>query len=297
MAIRATETQESPWTEYAHEYSAEGWRVLPLYTVRADGTCDCYRGAGCPSPGKHPRLRQGVKEASTDGKKIDYWGSMWPESNIGLATGPDVIALDVDARHGGRERWEEFKRRFGLPRTRFAYTGGGGYHILYLTNRPFPNRVQLGGFPGIDVRGLGGYICVAPSRHASGRTYRWQDWHAPIADAPVALVEQLAPSGGKRIRMKDGAGLEGEQAARLREKVYQGEDPAAFWLGRILAEVTPGNRNLSAYKLSCRLKEQGMPYREAMEVLRAFQACCPTGDHPFTLEEALATLRSAYRTA
>lgn len=38
----------------ALEYAAAGIAVLPLWSVRADGSCRCRDGADCPKPAKHP---------------------------------------------------------------------------------------------------------------------------------------------------------------------------------------------------------------------------------------------------
>ena len=51
------------------------------------------------------------------------------------------------------------------------------------------NAVSL--FPGVDLRGLGGYVVVPPSVHSSGTHYRWEVAlsESNIAEAPAWLVE------------------------------------------------------------------------------------------------------------
>lgn len=56
--------------EAAAGYAQRGWRVLPLHTV-TKGMCSC--GTTCSSPGKHPRTRNGLKDATTDLTAIDAW--------------------------------------------------------------------------------------------------------------------------------------------------------------------------------------------------------------------------------
>jgi putative DNA primase/helicase len=47
--------------------------------------------------------------------------------------------------------------------------------------------------PGLDVRADGGYVLVPPSRHRSGKDYRWADgWHptrVDLAPAPHWLID------------------------------------------------------------------------------------------------------------
>lgn len=43
---------------------------------------------------------------------------------------------------------------------------------------------------GLDIKGEGGAIVVAPSLHTSGRRYRWRN-DAPIADAPEWFLRLL----------------------------------------------------------------------------------------------------------
>lgn len=45
-------------------YARHGWAVFPLHTWM--GTqCSCGR-PDCPNPGKHPRTKNGLKDATTD---------------------------------------------------------------------------------------------------------------------------------------------------------------------------------------------------------------------------------------
>jgi putative DNA primase/helicase len=44
--------------------------------------------------------------------------------------------------------------------------------------------------PGLDIKGEGGAIVVAPSLHSSGKRYRWRN-SAPIADAPEWFLRLL----------------------------------------------------------------------------------------------------------
>jgi hypothetical protein len=69
-------------------------------------------------------------------------------------------------------------------------TGRGGWHV-YLAPTGLGNPKPRG-LEKVDWRGLGGYVLAPPSRHASGRRYRWlRDLDTPIPEVPPALRERL----------------------------------------------------------------------------------------------------------
>jgi hypothetical protein len=72
-----------------------------------------------------------------------------------------------------------------------ARTGGGGWHLLYA---PIGLGNRVGLLPGVDWRGRGGVIVAPPSRHASGRPYRWiRPLGAGLPTVPDGLGRLLAP--------------------------------------------------------------------------------------------------------
>ena len=159
-------------------YAARGWPVLPLHHLE-EGTCTCGK-AGCTSPGKHPRLRHGVRDASTDAGQIRRWWKRWPEANVGIATGP-VIAIDIDGRVGEAHIAALELEHGDLPPTLEAATGGGGRHLIYV--HPGDGGPQIRNrnpwMPKVDVRGHGGYIVAPPSQHVSGSAYAWANTLEP----------------------------------------------------------------------------------------------------------------------
>ncbi|MGH2755877.1 MAG: bifunctional DNA primase/polymerase, partial [Actinomycetota bacterium] len=70
--------------EAALRYAQRGWRVFPLHGL-VKGACTC--GRSCSSPGKHPLVRRGLYEATTDAHAIKEWWRRWRSANIGVATG------------------------------------------------------------------------------------------------------------------------------------------------------------------------------------------------------------------
>lgn len=177
-------------------YARRGWHVLPLHDVTS-GRCSCGL-QDCKSPGKHPRTATGVKEASADPAQIQQWLAAWPTMNIGIATGPSgLYVLDEDPKHGGDAALLDLIKRHGdgimaSPRVR---TGGGGGHVYY-DRRGLDLHNTAGALgPGLDTRGVGGYVVAPPSLHASGRRYEWATGaspnEVPLLEVPAKLVADL----------------------------------------------------------------------------------------------------------
>lgn len=181
----------------AMHYAGRGWYVLPLHSVRADGSCTCSNSHCEKSRGKHPRTEHGHDDASRDERRIVAWWRRWPDANVGVRAGAEsnVIVIDIDPRNGGDDSLHEMVMRFGpLPVTPRALTGGGGahYYFAHPGTRHVACARNFGGFAGIDLKADAGFVVAAPSMHASGRRYSWDVGAHPddigLAPFPLALL-------------------------------------------------------------------------------------------------------------
>ncbi len=168
----------------ALRYAALGWPVLPLHTPRPDGGCSCQRRDGCGQVGKHPRIARGLHAAATDHVQVMRWWVRWPAANVAAVTGTrsGLLVVDVDGDAGEQTLRDLEAARTPLPATREQRTGGGRHLLFAHPGRPVPNSAGKFG-PGVDVRGDGGFIVAAPSRHATGAVYAWRQPAVPIAPA------------------------------------------------------------------------------------------------------------------
>jgi hypothetical protein len=169
------------------------WRVIPLHYPIESGGCSCAAGLACPHPGKHPRIERWETHASSNRHRIVTWWAQHPHSNVGLLCGPAFWVFDADDL-AALDALEHAHVR--LPATVRQYTGRptGGLHLLFQPAAGI--GTSRGALPaGFDVRGQGGLIVAAPSRHASGNIYRWDPvYHPlrhPIAEAPGWLLELI----------------------------------------------------------------------------------------------------------
>jgi hypothetical protein len=120
--------QENHLLRAALAYAGRDWRVMPLHGV-VEGKCTCGK-KNCGSPGKHPRTRHGLKDATLDENTIKTWWAKWPAANLGSATGPEsgFFVVGPDGQ-GGIDALAELERQHGpLPRTPRLKSGRGGQH-------------------------------------------------------------------------------------------------------------------------------------------------------------------------
>lgn len=172
-----------------------GLKIFPLHDVSA-GHCSCDEGEHCPPSraGKHPRVKDWAKEASSRESKIARWWERWPDANIGIPTGRinGLFVIDIDPQNGG---WIAYQDHLSgeLPPTYSPMTGGGGQHIWmrYPANEEITNHNR---FPrGLDVRANGGFVVAAPSVSHKG-VYPWPDPMLitvdDLADCPSHIIER-----------------------------------------------------------------------------------------------------------
>lgn len=170
----------------ALDYAGRGWPVILLHGM-VDGACTCGRVCNCAladnnpkaahgddcqvchSPGKHPRTKNGLKDASTDTDLIRRWYEKRPTANVGLLTGVafDVIDCDDPSHMAWFSVCDELGIDLDAPMVR---TGSGGLHV-FVAPSGCGNRARWR--PNLDYRGAGGYVVAPPSVHLSGSEYLW----------------------------------------------------------------------------------------------------------------------------
>lgn len=175
--------QPEDMLSWANRYALCGLRVVPI-----------------KPGGKHPNIAAWQKAATTDTDIItSWWTGLYRDHGIGIAMGGGLFALDVDVANGkpGAETLADLEAEHGpLPVTVEARTGSGGRHLIYRSPQEIRNNAATRLGPGLDIRGEGGQIVVAPTIHpTSGLPYAWvadrAPWERHPADAPDWLVGLL----------------------------------------------------------------------------------------------------------
>lgn len=228
--------------EAALAYARRGWPVFPLHHPDPHRGCSCLDALECRSPGKHPRTRKGLKDASTDEAQIRRWWELYPLANVGLAMGrkSGLVAVDVDPRAGGDASISELIEAYGgLPETLEADTGGGGSHIfLAHPGVAFKNSSSALG-EGLDVKTDGGYVVAAPSLHSSGKRYGWRNRVKP-AEMPRWLLKLLT--------------AEKERPAAASASKHSRQASVTAHHGPV---ITEGSRNHRLFRVACAMRGNG----------------------------------------
>lgn len=211
----------------AHWYAAHGWHVIPLHEplFDADGncagcTCEEWRRQNgtpdyvCPTPGKHPRIRDWEGRATTDETQIGKWWRAWPRANIGIAAGPSgLVVVDKDTYHAPEN---EGYLTIANTETVTSLTGGGGEHLIYRHPADGPQiRNDDKALPAwVNIRAHGGLFVAPPSLHMSGNRYEWEVGYGPHEMEPA----ELPPSLRELLQAADGR----KRAAPIPERIADG---------------------------------------------------------------------------
>lgn len=278
--------------DWALYYASHGFRVHPCHHI-INGDCSCppnsktrNKDGVCESAGKHPRLSEWQKKATLDPDQIKRFWKQFPHANVGIATGPEshLFAIDVDG-DGGVEILKEWQNDGILPDINTpSDLSGSGYPRLFFRH-PGPvlkvaSRARIAKHPtlpgGIDVRGDGGNIIVAPSHNAKG-PYEWD------SDFVLGQVPLLVPSEKLLALVVDGR-TSGESGKTDPDRV----DPAS-----VLAGIRDGERNERLFEYACSMRGRSFHRDEAVRLL---DDAMSHAQPPYTQETAAHMIDRVWKT-
>lgn len=179
--------------DWAQFYRSIGWTVVPALTP----------GEGKQGQWKRPAVAWREYQSGVPEDVWQQWygqqGRFLARPNVGLLTGKRVFVVDLDLyKTPAAAQW--WARVLALHNngmdveTVSQRTGGGGRQLFF--SAPTGWTPPTGKTPiGIDIRGMGGFAVLPPSKHESGSQYEWEDGHEPgeigVMEAPQWLCTEI----------------------------------------------------------------------------------------------------------
>lgn len=215
--------------QFALQYLRAGYSVIPL-----------------KPRSKEPLIpwQEYQKRRATEAE-VRGWFAKTPAANLGIVTGfiSGLGVVDVDGPEG-----QQSFAGLQLSSPTIVLTGKGKQFYFKHPGGNLCNAVRK--YPGIDIRGDGGYVVAPPSIHPNGKRYQWSgagnvalNSHLPIF--PMALftatnaLSGCLPTGTK----------------------------SAGWVAEALKEMTNGNIDDTLFKVCARLRADGYTQADATAFL------------------------------
>jgi putative DNA primase/helicase len=255
-----------------------GWSVFP---VRAD------KRPAIVSWKPFQRTRPSVAQ-------VREWARKLKPKAWAVVTGKpsDIITLDFDGDTGNTTL-----RKLGLnPHVR---TGSGGYH-LYISYPGFKvptltgkTKQEMGShYPGLDIRGDGGYAIFSGVNHNGAYEWLRQPDPDPFESLPADLQAFI-----KRLSQPVPANLSKQTIPKANGRV-----PAERLISQALQEARTGGRNNIGFWLAAQLRDNGYLENDAKQIMSEYSARVSGRNakgqsERYTEAEALASVRQAYSRA
>lgn len=92
---------------------------------------------------------------------------------IGVVTGEisGITVMDID--EGAEDIFADFANGIFAQNVPISETGGGGKHYFFSYTEGLRTTTKIAGHSEIDCRNNGGYVVLPPSKHLSGKQYKW----------------------------------------------------------------------------------------------------------------------------
>jgi hypothetical protein len=221
------------WRVVATAYLDHGWPVVPVH-----GKAVMVRWKPYQDDLPTPSDVAGWPWDRATGLAVVIGPAFWVRH-------PHRWCLEIEARHRAEaEPWLDAELGHWRTAGLVAESGGGGLHVYCETSA----AVRSTGYRWGEIRGAGNICVLPPSRHPSGRLYRWL-----VAVEPVVLDPAAVPGSAERDRLcfDEDSGL-----------------------------IDEGARNDTLFRLGCRLRRCGLASEEVSATLAVVNAsrCRPPLD-------------------
>jgi len=183
----------------------------------------------------------------------------------------------------------------------------GGRHHFFSNPQGLGNT--SGTPPQIDTRGVGGYIVLPPTviqrSEAEGST--WHKYtvmskpnYAVMPDAPQWLVDithpkkATPPTPNTTPRQSQAQTLGLANITTTPHSTATSFDAQIAYDRAVIDSGTKGRNNAGLW-LACQLRDGGLDYNNALQIMQRYQEHVTSPSDPYTIEEAVATCDSTYK--
>jgi len=194
--------------KYALMFGRLRYGVIPLCWPSSTGYCGCGWNHKVDEVGKAPRVRKGVKAASSEAPKIERLSADIPDANIGISL-DGLVMIDPDSDEAQIEAEE-----LGIPPTLKRISRFDAYIFRAPEGLPSARLIHRGESGAIDVL-AGGYM-VAHGVHRTGCEVTLQDLDIDPADAPQWALDWINDWAEAKVMDSTRTEAEGAPPVRLR---------------------------------------------------------------------------------
>jgi hypothetical protein len=261
----------NPILDAVADYVDRGFSIVPQLP-----------GAKCPCV----RWKPYQTERPTVGELYD-WYHYWPDAGIAVVLGnvSDLFAVDVDGTAG---HLELVRHLGGVPKAPRSISGSGKpdrYHLFFRCPEFATKARATPWHPKLEFRGDRGIIVLPPSRHKSGRHYRWKEGRS-LNDVTLPAVPRMIRDALQVVKEPVVANQGGANPSVVR--VVGISNSTRLYLSGQYAFA--GEWNPRLYAAACDLAGNGVSLDRATALLLAGAKPVSGSDH----KKAIATIESAY---
>lgn len=266
-----------PLATAARLYQSLGLSVLP-WKYAPD-----KKGKPAKTPQRYWRVGEHPPMTAED---VTAWWRMNPDHNVGIITGPtrsrelvlptDMVVLDLDTPEA--LAWAQANLA-DTPWKTNTGRGDGAQHWGYrYPLLPEGQIIQtcagLHGVPGLDVRGMGGYVGMPPSMHKSGREYTWVSGSAPesLSSIPRLDITKVPPVEKQVVDDLD----DDDQQPASKVRVQRAQE----WLAAQRPAIQGSGGDPHTFRICATLRRGfALDRDQTLEVLRSWnERCVPPWD-------------------
>ena len=259
---------------------------------------------------KAPSIKWEIYQRRLPTEREIYNWFIGTDNQLGLVTGNvsgGRFLLDFDGMIC-EEAFQEFKTRFPeFENGRTVVTGSGKPHV-HGKCPDFPvdftrkvkhyyddENQQIGE---VDLRGNRHQSLVPPSMHPCGNKYNYVDENDPVTEISRERFLEIVNWMDEGQKENESSNTEKENLEADELTPEQKSKVADYYLNRILLQVRVNHllRNDKGYELARNFNNLKLPVEEAKLLMRKYSEEVPqwVEKEPYSEEEALASLRSAY---